>query len=69
MNTRIFSLVMRNLKFTFSLPKYDGIQLDENTVIDNLPFTPVRREKFAQAIMHELDIEHLDLTGTVKQFV
>ena len=56
MNTRIFSLVMKHLKDTFSLPKYDGLQLDENSVIDDLPFTPVRKEKFAQAIMHELDI-------------
>jgi len=69
MNTRIFSLVMKHLKDTFSLPKYDGLQLDENSVIDELPFTPVRREKFAQAIMHELDIEHLDLIGTVEDFV
>ena len=69
MNTRIFSLVMKHLKDTFSLPKYDGLQLDENSVIDDLPFTPVRRGKFAQAIMHELDIEQLDLTGTVGQFV
>ena len=69
MNTRIFSLVMKHLNDSFSLPKYNGLEIDQSSVIDDLPFTPVRKEKFAQAIMHELDIEHLDLTGTVQEFV
>ena len=69
MNTRIFSLVMKNLKQTFNLPKYQGLILDKDSVRDTLPFTPVRKEKFAQNIMSELDIEFLDLTGTVEEFV
>jgi len=69
MNTRIFSLVMKNLQVIFNLPKYKGLVLNQESVIDDLPFTPVRREKFAQKIMNELDIDHLDLTGTVKEFV
>ncbi len=69
MNTRIFSLVMQNLEQTFSLPKYADLQLTKDSVIDDLPFTPARKEKFCQSLMHELDIENLDLTGTVEQFV
>lgn len=69
MNTRIFSLVMQNLEQTFSLPKYADLHLTKDSVIDDLPFTPARKEKFCQSLMHELDIEQLDLTGTVEQFV
>ena len=69
MNTRIFSLVMQNLEQTFSLPKYADLHLTKDSVIDDLPFTPARKAKFCQSLMHELDIEHLDLTGTVEQFV
>ena len=69
MNTRIFSLVMQNLEQAFSLPKYSDLQLGKHSIIDDMPFTPARKEKFCQSLMHELDIEQLDLTGTVEQFV
>ena len=69
MNTQIFSLVMQNLEQAFSLPKYSDLQLGKHSIIDDMPFTPARKEKFCQSLMHELDIEHLDLTGTVEQFV
>lgn len=69
MNTRIFTLVMKNLEQAFSLPKYENLHIDKDTVIDDLPFTPVRKEKFCQNVMSELDIEQLYLTGTVEQFV
>ena len=49
MNTRIFSLVMQNLEKTFSLPKYADLQLTKDSVIDDLPFTPARKEKFCQS--------------------
>ena len=57
MNTRIFSLVMENLQHTFSLPKYADLQIDKQSIIDDLPFTPARKEKFCQSIMNELDID------------
>ena len=69
MNTRIFSLVMENLQHTFSLPKYADLQIDKQSIIDDLPFTPARKEKFCQSIMNELDIDYLDLTGTIEEFV
>jgi SAM-dependent methyltransferase len=69
MNTRIFTLVMKNLEQAFNLPKYENLHIDKDTVIDDLPFTPVRKEKFCQNVMSELDIEQLYLTGTVEQFV
>lgn len=69
MNTRIFSLVMKNLEEAFALPKYNGLNITKESVIEELPFTPARKEKFAQKIMHELDIEHLDMEGSIESFV
>ena len=43
MNSRIFSLVMQNLEQAFSLPKYSDLQLDKHSIIDDMPFTPVRK--------------------------
>jgi len=69
MNTRIFSLVMQNLEEAFSLPKYNNLEITKDSLLGELPFTPVRKEKFAQRIMDELDIQYLDFTGTIEEFV
>lgn len=69
MNTRIFSLVKENLDDCFNLPKYEGLVITKDSILDDLPFTPARKEKFAQKIMHELDIDYLDLTGSIESFV
>ena len=69
MNTRIFSLVMQNLKQSFSLPKYSNLEITKDTDVSLLPFTPARKEKFAMNICKELDIEHITLSGTVEEFV
>ena len=69
MNTRIFSLVMKNLKQTFNLPKYRLILTKDSVMRYTSFYTYTWKEKFAQNIMSELDIEFLDLTGTVEEFV
>ena len=50
MNTKIFKLVKENLELAFNLPKYSKISIDENTVIQDLPWTPARYRKFKDAV-------------------
>jgi SAM-dependent methyltransferase len=62
---------MENLNFTFNLPKYQKIrkELNENTELDSLPWTPARRKKFEDKISAELQFESVQLQGTVAQIV
>jgi hypothetical protein len=71
MNTRIFSLIIKNLETAFNLPKYDSVRatLGKDTRVDFLPWTPARHTKFADAIKQELDFEDVDLIGTVEEVV
>lgn len=70
MNTKIFSLIVKNLQTAFSLPKYQGIfdSIDKHTVVDQLPWTPARYRKFKDAMHTELQIES-DYMGTVEDVV
>jgi hypothetical protein len=54
MNTKIFDLIKKNLQDAFSLPKYANISITEDTVIDQLPWTPARYSKFKDAVEAEL---------------
>jgi SAM-dependent methyltransferase len=71
MNTRIFNLLVKNLELAFSLPKYDTVRstLSKDVIIDLLPWTPARHEKFKSAIANELAFDDIDLTGSVEQVV
>ena len=40
MNTKIFKLIEQNLHLAFSLPKYADTVIDQDTVVDQLPWTP-----------------------------
>jgi hypothetical protein len=68
MNTKIFNLIKENLHLSFNLPKYANIILDENTVVDELPWTPARYRKFRDAIEAELSLP-CDYIGTLKDIV
>lgn len=68
MNTKIFNLLKKNLELSFNLPKYSKIIIDENTIIQNLPWTPVRYKKFKDNIWHELQLNS-DFIGTLKYIV
>lgn len=70
MNTKIFSLIIKNLKDSFNLPKYQKISasLDKNTSVDQLPWTPARYRKFKDSMFSELQL-HCDYMGTVKEIV
>jgi hypothetical protein len=66
MNTKIFALLIKNLEESFKLPKYDKIRksFDSQTVIDELPWTPARFDKFKERIEQELDLS-CEFVGTV----
>jgi hypothetical protein len=65
MNTKIFSLLQKNLQFAFNLPKYANISIEEATVVDQLPWTPARYRKFKDAVEAELSLP-CDYIGTLK---
>jgi len=65
MNKKIFSLLQKNLQSAFNLPKYQKIIIDENTVVDQLPWTPARYRKFKDAVEAELSLP-CDYMGTLK---
>lgn len=68
MNTKIFNLIKKNLHEAFSLPKYQTIEINETTVVEALPWTPVRYRKFKDAVEAELSLP-CDYIGTVKNIV
>lgn len=65
MNTKIFNLLQKNLQTAFSLPKYANITIDENTIVEDLPWTPARYRKFKDIIEAELHLA-CDYIGNLK---
>jgi len=69
MNTKIFALIKKNLEIAFNLPKYKKIydSIDENIVVDQLPWTPARYRKFKDAIEAELclDCDYVGKLGDI----
>jgi hypothetical protein len=68
MNTKIFSLITKNLQTAFNLPKYSKISIMENTVVDSLPWTPARYRKFKDAVEAELSLP-CEYRGTLREIV
>ena len=68
MNTKIFKLITKNLQNAFNLPKYQNIVIDENTVVDKLPWTPSRYSKFKNTVEAELSLP-CDYVGTLREIV
>lgn len=56
MNTKIFNLLVENLRTAFNLPKYQNIVINADTVVDKLPWTPARYCKFKDAVEAELHL-------------
>jgi hypothetical protein len=52
MNTKIFKLLTENLHQTFGLEKYSAVRenINANTVVEDLPWTPARYRKFKDAV-------------------
>jgi SAM-dependent methyltransferase len=70
MNTKIFKLITENLNQAFALEKYLSVRtnLDKNTVIEDLPWTPARYRKFKDAVERELGLP-CEYRGTLEQIV
>lgn len=68
MNTKIFTLLQKNLKLAFNLPKYSKIVICNDTVVQDLPWTPVRYRKFKDAVEAELSLP-CDYVGTLEHIV
>jgi len=70
MNTKILNLIKENLQKSFSLPKYKKIldSINEDTIIEDLPWTPARYRKFKDAVELEIDLP-CDYQGTLKDIV
>jgi hypothetical protein len=64
MNTKIFNLLVQNLHTAFALPKYATISIDNDTVVQDLPWTPARYRKFKDAVEAELSLP-CDYVGTL----
>ena len=68
MNTKIFGLISKNLQLAFSLPKYESITITEDTIVEDLPWTPANYRKFKDAIEAELSLP-CEYRGTLKEIV
>lgn len=68
MNTKIFTLLQKNLQLAFNLPKYQKISdsIGENTIVQDLPWTPARYRKFKDTVDIELGLP-CDYIGTLKE--
>jgi len=62
---------MENLNEAFDLPKYADIldSIDQNTVVEDLPWTPARYEKFKEIVLETLSISSFIFDGTVEDVV
>jgi SAM-dependent methyltransferase len=65
MNQKIFTLLLKNLKKAFHLPKHQNLVFDANTVVDQLPWTPAQYRKFKDAIEAELHLS-CNYVGTIQ---
>ena len=68
MNTKIYKLLQENLAQAFHLPKYTNIQINADTVVQDLPWTPARYKKFKDAVEAELHLP-CDYVGTLRSIV
>lgn len=65
MNTKIFNLLKENLQISFNLPKYQKILINEDTIVDELPWTPARYKKFKDTVEAELQLNS-DFIGSLR---
>jgi len=68
MNRRINEHLVKNLKATFNLERWREIneQISRETLLENLPWTLKRREKFTQMLSSTFGVDD-DLVGTVAE--
>jgi hypothetical protein len=62
-------MILKNLTESFNLIKYEQISntFDKNTIVDLLPWTPSRLEKFKDYLKQELQFPDVNIAGTVEE--
>lgn len=70
MNSKIFSHISKKLNETWHLPKYQAIRdsFNADTVLDELPWTPARKEKFVSGLEQDFSVP-VELNGTLADLV
>ena len=68
MNTKIFNFFKENIQEFFKLPKYANIVINKDTVYNNLPWTPARRDKFERLVKETFGLD-VTFKGTIKEIV
>jgi SAM-dependent methyltransferase len=69
MNKKIFMHVVKNLQQTFKLERYREAvdDLSKDTLLDDLPWTPVRMEKFQDSMRSTFGVDDIVFEGTLEQ--
>lgn len=67
MNNKILGYLIENLKDSFKLPKYKVIHdsVDAHTVIESLPWTPARLQKFKDKIISTFQLDDINTSQSV----
>ena len=70
MNTKIFALLVKKLNDAFNLPKHQQIRdnINKDTQVDQLPWTPARYRKFKDAVEDEVHLDS-DYIGSLEHIV
>lgn len=70
MNSKIFSHITKKLSEVWHLPQHTYIRdcIGGDTILESLPWTPVRRSKFIESLQSTFGVT-VELTGTVRDLV
>jgi SAM-dependent methyltransferase len=70
MNKKIFAYLLKTLNESFKLEKYNEIRnnINENTIITDLPWTLKRWEKFKKDVNETFQGVDIDFKGSLKEF-
>jgi len=69
MNKKILNYLIKNLQDSFNLPRWDAVRENINTdsVVNKLPWTPVRYQKFKENVSQTFGLDNIDFSGTLEQ--
>ena len=67
MNKKILNYLVKNLQDSFNLPRWDAVRaaINHDTVVDELPWTPARLQKFKDNLLQAFQIDDIELVGTI----
>ena len=67
MNRKISTFLIQNLKDSFKLSRWDSVRdgINLTTVVDSLPWTPARKQKFKDTVLQTFQLDDINLESTV----